>query len=553
MKKRLFVFMMSIVSLMLVYSMNEVLAYSADCLPGGKNYLTEDNFSTDGIHYAVIEPFLVKPYTEYTLTVPKQYLDEPYAWITLVFLDNGSFVDDFGIYMGNMVYYNDGLEEWYTYTFTTSSDTNYLDLMFDDTGGYFTEYGFYGFQMEEGNGFTGYEAYIEGVLYDVSAPYFQDYGTVISYYDAPITIEEIQSALVAYDDIDGDVTGNISLISDGYTPNLAVIGSYEVVFEVSDASMNTSQIVVEIELIDALKPVFSDIGTVTAVFPNVYTPSDILAMLFASDNYDGDISANIELVSDSYTSFADIVGTYQMEFSVTDSSGNTTNYIQDIEVVDDEGPVISGITSVVVGYNTTITDSEIMLHLACIDNYDNSESLGVVLVTDNYTNYHNQLGSYSMVFSVTDSSGNITFQTVQIQVVDEIGPVVYFDSSIIQTYNDTVLALPDFMLLLTNANEVDGSIDYQVSMLYDSYTRNAATPGVYHVTLKYQTTDGESFEKTLEIRVVEKDPDYIYIPATNPEENSTALSQIKQYFVTGAVTLLLLVSNIVWVVVFKKK
>jgi len=553
MKKRLFVFMMSIVSLMLVYSMNEVLAYSADCLPGGKNYLTEDNFSTDGIHYAVIEPFLVKPYTEYTLTVPKQYLDEPYAWITLVFLDNGSFVDDFGIYMGNMVYYNDGLEEWYTYTFTTSSDTNYLDLMFDDTGGYFTEYGFYGFQMEEGNGFTGYEAYIEGVLYDVSAPYFQDYGTVISYYDAPITIEEIQSALVAYDDIDGDVTGNISLISDGYTPNLAVIGSYEVVFEVSDASMNTSQIVVEIELIDALKPVFSDIGTVTAVFPNVYTPSDILAMLFASDNYDGDISANIELVSDSYTSFADIVGTYQMEFSVTDSSGNTTNYIQDIEVVDDEGPVISGITSVVVGYNTTITDSEIMLNLACMDNYDNSESLGLVLVTDNYTNYHNQLGSYSMVFSVTDSSGNITFQTVQIQVVDEIGPVVYFDSSIIQTYNDTVLALPDFMLLLTNANEVDGSIDYQVSMLYDSYTRNAATPGVYHVTLKYQTTDGESFEKTLEIRVVEKDPDYIYIPATNPEENSTALSQIKQYFVTGAVTLLLLVSNIVWVVVFKKK
>jgi len=549
----LFVFMMSIVSLMLVYSMNEVLAYSADCLPGGKNYLTEDNFSTDGIHYAVIEPFLVKPYTEYTLTVPKQYLDEPYAWITLVFLDNGSFVDDFGIYMGNMVYYNDGLEEWYTYTFTTSSDTNYLDLMFDDTGGYFTEYGFYGFQMEEGNGFTGYEAYIEGVLYDVSAPYFQDYGTVISYYDAPITIEEIQSALVAYDDIDGDVTGNISLISDGYTPNLAVIGSYEVVFEVSDASMNTSQIVVEIELIDALKPVFSDIGTVTAVFPNVYTPSDILAMLFASDNYDGDISANIELVSDSYTSFADIVGTYQMEFSVTDSSGNTTNYIQDIEVVDDEGPVISGITSVVVGYNTTITDSEIMLNLACMDNYDNSESLGLVLVTDNYTNYHNQLGSYSMVFSVTDSSGNITFQTVQIQVVDEIGPVVYFDSSIIQTYNDTVLALPDFMLLLTNANEVDGSIDYQVSMLYDSYTRNAATPGVYHVTLKYQTTDGESFEKTLEIRVVEKDPDYIYIPATNPEENSTALSQIKQYFVTGAVTLLLLVSNIVWVVVFKKK
>jgi len=545
--------MMSIVSLMLVYSMNEVLAYSADCLPGGKNYLTEDNFSTDGIHYAVIEPFLVKPYTEYTLTVPKQYLDEPYAWITLVFLDNGSFVDDFGIYMGNMVYYNDGLEEWYTYTFTTSSDTNYLDLMFDDTGGYFTEYGFYGFQMEEGNGFTGYEAYIEGVLYDVSAPYFQDYGTVISYYDAPITIEEIQSALVAYDDIDGDVTGNISLISDGYTPNLAVIGSYEVVFEVSDASMNTSQIVVEIELIDALKPVFSDIGTVTAVFPNVYTPSDILAMLFASDNYDGDISANIELVSDSYTSFADIVGTYQMEFSVTDSSGNTTNYIQDIEVVDDEGPVISGITSVVVGYNTTITDSEIMLNLACMDNYDNSESLGLVLVTDNYTNYHNQLGSYSMVFSVTDSSGNITFQTVQIQVVDEIGPVVYFDSSIIQTYNDTVLALPDFMLLLTNANEVDGSIDYQVSMLYDSYTRNAATPGVYHVTLKYQTTDGESFEKTLEIRVVEKDPDYIYIPATNPEENSTALSQIKQYFVTGAVTLLLLVSNIVWVVVFKKK
>jgi len=553
MKKIFFVLLLTMITLMTASVIAEVSAYSPDYLPGGKNYLAETNFEMQGSQYVSKDSFLVKSFTEYTLTIPGFYAEELFAWATWAFLDNGEYLDDMGIGPTGMTHYNDGTSDWYSYTFTTSAETNYLNLMFSDTDGYFLANGFYGFQLEEGDSFTGYEPYVDGNLVDTNAPYFQTHGTIISYFDSPITIEEIQAALVAYDDIDGDVTANIELITDGYSANAATLGTYEVIFQASDASGNISTTTIRIEVVDVLKPVFSEIGTVTAVFPNIFTPEEIRLLMTASDNYDGDISGDIVLVSDGYTENSEIVGIYPLEFSVTDSSGNTAYHIQYVEVVDAEGPIISGITSVAVGYDSLITPEEIMSNLGYTDNYDGSESLQLVLESDAYTENHNELGLYAMTFSVTDSSGNTTYQTVEIQVVDELGPIVYFDDSIIRTYNDTVMSLPDFLQLMVNTNQIDGTSEYTVSILYDSYTRNANIPGTYHLTLKYVADDGTSFEKTLEIKVLERSPDYINPGISDSTENETALSQIKDYIVTGVVGLLLVISNVVWVIVFKKK
>ncbi len=531
----------------------QVQGYSPNYLPGGVNYLSEDNFSNDNGWYKSNEPFLVKPFTDYTITVPSDYMEGTSRTINFFCLDNGEYLDDFGIHFENMIYYYDGVDEWYTYTFTTSSDMNYLDLHFENSDGYFSTYGFYGFQLEEGIEFTGYQEYIDGNLLDTSAPYFQSSGTIISYYDSPITLAEIQSALSAYDDIDGDLTENIILVADNYTPNLNVLGSYDILFEVSDSSGNISQITIWVELIDVLKPVFSETGIIQAVYPNVYTVIDIIGMLSASDNYDGDISAEISLVSDGYTDYSSIVGSYEMEFSVTDSSGNTAYHTQIIEVVDNEGPIISGITSVIVGYDEPITEEEVMSNLSFTDNYDLQNELMMILESEDYTAHTGTLGIYTMTFSVTDSSGNTTYQSVSIQVVDEMGPVVYFDSAIVRAYVDAVLALPDFTQILISANELNPEMDYLVTVVYDSYTRNASTPGTYHMTLKYETSDGDSFDKTLEIKVIDKDPDYIHVGTVENNETETALSQIRQYLLTGAATLVLVVSNIVWAVLFKKK
>ncbi len=551
--KRKYILLLFLMGLFAVNSFVRINAYSPHYLPGGKNYLSVDNYSVDGDYYSNIESFLVKPYTEYTLSIPGSYGDEPYVDIDISFLDNETTINTVNIYAYDMFFYGNSEGDWYSYTFVTTSDTNYLDISFRNSNNYFMIMGFDDFQLEEGLVATSYEPYIEGSLIDTSAPYFQNAGTVISYFDSPITVSEIQSALVAYDAIDGNVTENILLISDNYTANINVIGSYDVVFEVEDNSGNASQITIDIELVDVLNPVFSNIGTIQAVYPNVYTSEDILSMLSASDNYDGDISNQINLISDGYSSNASFVGTYQMTFSVFDSSGNEAEYIQNIAVVDNDSPIISGITSVIIGYDEIISSESVSGNLTYNDNYDDQSTLELILVSDNYTQNHSNLGDYEMVYSVTDSSGNTTYQTVDISVVDELGPMVYFDASIVQTYNDTVMALPDFTQLLVNANEIDRFQDYYITINYDSYTRNARTPGIYHLSLNFNTESGETFNKDLEIRVLERPIDYVHIGDNESVDKTSFIAKNIEYFIGGTITLMLLVSNVVWIVILKKR
>jgi hypothetical protein len=176
-----------------------------------------------------------------------------------------------------------------------------------------------------------------------------------------------------------------------------------------------------------------------------------------------------------------------------------------------------------------------------------------VLDNDTYTTNRTSLGTYAMVFSVTDSSGNKTSQSVTINVVDEIGPVVYFNSSIIQTYTDTVMELPDFTQLLISTNEIDRDMNYYVSIRYDSYTRNANTPGTYHIKLNLINDFGEEYNKNLEIRVIDRPIDYIHLDSQETVVETTFFEEFKNYIAGGILSVLLVVSNIVWVAVFKKK
>ena len=442
---------------------------------------------------------------------------------------------------------------WNVYNFTSYSNTNYISITFEDGLHYLKDNGLINIQLEEGSIFTGYEEYVEGVLVDTSAPYFQNAGKIVSYYDSPITIAEIQQSLTAYDAIDGNVTNNITLVSDNYTQNISVLGLYECVFSVSDQAGNTSEVTVFVELADVLAPVFSNVPVVQAVYPNVYTVENIKGMMSASDNYDGDISSQIVLINDNYTDNASVVGNYSMEFQVTDSSGNSENYIQQIMVVDNEYPIISGINNISVGYDRELSVSEVMGYLSYTDNYDIESSLELVLETNTYTNNSRVLGNYEMSFSVTDSSNNKTIHRVDINVVDEIGPIVYFNSSIIQTYTDTVMSLPDFTKLLVNTKEINPELSYYVTVRYDSYSKNANTPGIYHLKLNLKNEQGDELTKDLEIRVVERPIDFIVVPS-NPEEDVTVYTyQLQTYIIGGVLTVLLVVSNIVWVVISKKK
>ncbi len=526
-----------------------VKAYSPHYLPGGKNYISSENIRKVANEIQTINPFLVKTYTEYTFFVSRDYVDGAPFNLTLQIYENDFIVDDMSFSDDVLDFNDDGAY----ITFVTPADCNYIGFVFTDNGSYVQGTELLGVQLEEGSVPTSYETYVPGSVIDTSSPYFISSGMILSYFDQPITLEEIKNSLTAIDDIDGDLSEFIVVVEDNYTVNNDILGDYSIIFEVSDFSNNTTQLTVMVSVIDILPPVFSNVGEIIAVYGNTFSVQDILSMLNASDNYDGDISTQIELVFDGYTSNSQVVGLYQMEFKVSDSSGNESFYTQDIRVVDDQGPIIGGIDSLSIGYDNYYTISDIISNLTVTDNYDDDSTLEFVLETDGYSSNKSKIGSYILQFSVTDSSGNKTLKNVTVNVVDEIGPVVYFNSSIIQIYTDMVMSLDDFATLLVQTNELSRDSLITIRIRYDSYSKFSNQPGTYHMYLDFEDGYGKVLSKDFEIKVINRPVDHIYLPKESNIINAGFFEKNKSLIVSGGIVSLTTSLNLLWVLKLKKR
>jgi hypothetical protein len=120
----------------------------------------------------------------------------------------------------------------------------------------------------------------------------------------------------ALDNIDADITANIAVVS---TVDVDTVGTYTVTYNVSDAAGNAaSQVSRTVNITpDVTIPVITLLGEteVSLELGSTYTDAGATA----ADNIDGDLTANIAVVS---TVDVDMVGTYTVTYNVSDTAGN---------------------------------------------------------------------------------------------------------------------------------------------------------------------------------------------------------------------------------------
>ena len=141
----------------------------------------------------------------------------------------------------------------------------------------------------------------------------------------------------ATDDVDGDITAKISMTS---TVNTGVVGSYNVTFTVSDKAGNTATKTRNVSVsatgtaptTDTTPPVITLTTNDTTYVSLNSTFSDPGAT--AQDNKDGDISAKIS-VSGATSVNKDLVGTYDVVYTVTDLAGNSASATRKVVVRND--------------------------------------------------------------------------------------------------------------------------------------------------------------------------------------------------------------------------
>jgi len=187
------------------------------------------------------------------------------------------------------------------------------------------------------------------------------------------------------------------------TVNTAIAGTYSIAYNVSDAAGNPAVEVIRTITVsaDTTPPIITLIGasTINLDQGSVYVEQGATA----TDNIDGDISANIIIGGDAVNT--NILGTYLVTYNVSDAANNpaieVTRIVNINAVVDTTAPVITLIGSSSVDLNVGDTYTE--QGATATDNLDGDLTSSIVVTGTVNTSI---AGVYTRNYNVSDAAGN---------------------------------------------------------------------------------------------------------------------------------------------------
>jgi uncharacterized protein YqfB (UPF0267 family) len=196
----------------------------------------------------------------------------------------------------------------------------------------------------------------------------------------------------ALDNVDGDITSAIHVTG---MVNTTKLGTYDLIYNVADRSMNVTTVKRRITVYDNVKPVILGANNKTIRLNSSFNPR---ASVTASDNIDGNLTSKITV---SGTVNTKKKGTYTLKYTVTDNSKNVTTVTRKI-TIDSTKPVISGAKNITIRYKSSFNPKT---GVTAKDNLDGSLTSQIKVTGTVNTK---KKGSYTLTYTVTDKSQNKT-------------------------------------------------------------------------------------------------------------------------------------------------
>ena len=213
----------------------------------------------------------------------------------------------------------------------------------------------------------------------------------------------------AADDYDGNLAARVVVAG---TVDTITIGTYRLHYDVTDSSGNAATRQVRTVHVVAVTPpmiALSGSSTVTVPFGSVYSEPGYTA----TDPEEGDLTASVVVTGTVDTSKT---GTYTLYYDVSDSFGNkAVQQTRTVRVADVTAPTIAlaGQTGMTIRVNTTYADPG----YAATDDHDGDLTARVTVTG---TVDATKIGTYTIYYDVSDSSGNRAVQLVRTVHVADI-------------------------------------------------------------------------------------------------------------------------------------
>ena len=360
---------------------------------------------------------------------------------------------------------------------------------------------------------TPFKAIIE--VKDDIVPIIEGISHYTTYLSNPITVEEIILSLSAFDNKE-NISSSIFVTNDYYSTFQNIIGEKAIIFQAMDNAGNLSApFKVTIDLKDDIKPQIFGINTFTSNLSNPLSLTYLKQQLTALDNYDGNISQNIEVIEDSYSTNINNKGTYHISFQVQDYSKNISELFKiDIKNIDNVPPSISGPSTLKYEISNKPTISNILNEYNAYDNVDGT--LKINIDSDNYTDSLTT-GTYYVSLSCSDSENNKSAPyIIKIEVVD-----------ILLNLNEISIALPiSKNYTIEEINKII-NLTQTHTIIENTYTPNYKNIGVY--SIQYKLEDNSTI--VLYVTTYEDKINNTQTIVESKQKKETFFTKIKSFFI----------------------
>ena len=209
-----------------------------------------------------------------------------------------------------------------------------------------------------------------------------------------------------------DTDGTVRVTFDDSKVSLSKLGTYDLTYTATDKAGNTEIVIVKVfvteELRDIVKPVIS--GTKNWTLIVGAAKPNWLEGVTASDDIDGTVTVSVD---DSDVNL-EIVGTYDLIYTATDKAGNVETIVVKVNVTekpkDTKKPSINGTKDW-----THRIGSDKPNWLTGVTATDDVDGNVTVSVDDSKVDLSKE-GTYNLIYTATDKSGNTETVTVKVIV-----------------------------------------------------------------------------------------------------------------------------------------
>lgn len=405
---------------------------------------------------------------------------------------------------------NESLNTIVSTHFTASDDidgdlTDSIVVVYDEYTGNEQTIGSYAVTLEVSDTSNNTTQYHFSILVkDTIVPVITGPSNVSINVDNPPTVDQIlQDNFTFSDGYDGILTPTV--VTDNYTANKLILGTYQVIFEIMDSSHNVTSQTLNLSVEDVTAPMLNQSSNITVFISNPLTSEQIINGLTWSDNYDNESSLTVTEGTNTYTGNEMIPGTYSIDVVASDQSGNTVSETLQVTVLDDINPTFTGPTELTVSYTKQLLHSDILSQLTVTDTGSTMTINDASIVNDTYSANFNTVGTYIMTLKASDISGNVATHDIAITVIDDIPPVIYADEFLVTVTTDTIFDKNDMLLLMIQNDEITEQ-SYDIDEVINEYKGNETVPGSYRYIAVLKGEDGQSYQKEIMINVVSNQP-----------------------------------------------